>query len=227
MRFICETFDLPSTFLGERRKLSVFLPQANHAPQPLLALYCADGQMLAPFADALAAEGARCPLVALVGVESNVSTRPYDYVHGYDRERFAAHERFLIEEIVPLVEAVYRIGGERGARGLFGYSDGGAFVHAAAVRNPTIFGFAIAFSVSDKRVRRECYPSPLDTAFYLSAGAREPDYRNTTASIAADLQFLGIQHKLTERDAGHETTFWSAELPLALSWVIARQPPSI
>jgi hypothetical protein len=53
---------------------------------------------------------------------------------------------------------------------------------------------------------------------YLVAGAREAFFLGNAVRWADALRSAGADVVLTERDAGHGSTMWSAELPLMVAW---------
>ena len=50
--------------------------------------------------------------VVVVGIENNLETRDYDFIRGYGRERFDCHGRFLLQEVIPLIDREYGTAGQ-------------------------------------------------------------------------------------------------------------------
>src|SRR3954471_14488745 len=85
--FITETFDYDGG-----RQVTVYVP-----PDPPEAIvFAGDGQVLTSWAADL--EGTAVPASMMVGVHriADETLRLHEYSPGFDRERFAAHETFLV-----------------------------------------------------------------------------------------------------------------------------------
>lgn len=213
------TIQIESRALGERRtvqlvQLGDFTPGCKR-----IALFCTDGQTTETFCSQLASDPPNVP-VLIVGVASNPSSRDYDYIRGYDSVQYAAHKSFWFDEMMRAVNENHNLLDDECVTGLAGYSNGATFAHTTVVEHPTIFDFGILFSAADNRIRPEEYENNTSTRFYLSAGTGEPEYLHATKRIADDLESNGIENRFVERSASHDIAFWSAELPIAMKWII-------
>jgi hypothetical protein len=87
---IAETF----VYDGGRR-VTVYVP-----PAPIEAVvFAGDGELIAPWGGVL--EAADVPSTMIVGVHrlADETLRLHEYSPGFDPERFAAHERFFVEDV--------------------------------------------------------------------------------------------------------------------------------
>ena len=204
--------------LEETRIIHVISDQ-RFASQQRIVLFCLDGQSLPQLLASLPPEVlSRC---VVVGIESNPETRDYDFIRGYGGERFDCHWRFLLQEVIPLIDKEYGIAGHGFIRGICGYSNGGTLAHALAAMT-SMFAFAIIFSAADSRVSCDEYVSPHQCRYYLAAGIYEPEFLEATRSISSDMASIGVDHFLSIRPEGHQISFWASELPEALQWVIEK-----
>ena len=214
-----------SSNLGDSRLVSVFLPPAHVPQQRYPVLFTTDGQSLRAFAGDLerAMNLGSTPPVVLVGVHSHPDDRNREYLAGMDPRRFEAHESFFTDEVYRWAHECFTLEPTRTSCGVFGVSCGAAFALSVAARHPEEFGNAIAFSVAGLApgINVSDYEQCTASRFYLSAGAREMSFRERTQAIAAALKERGIANKYTERTAGHDLGFWTAELPEAIRWCYA------
>src|SRR5215831_11975584 len=88
--FITETFDD-----DDGRQVMVYLPPVP----PEAIVFAGDGQMIAQWGRLL--EAADLPSTMIVGVHrvADETLRLHEYSPKFDPERFAAHERFFVEEV--------------------------------------------------------------------------------------------------------------------------------
>ena len=210
---------IDSKSLGESRMLNLIQLGNFASGCQRIAMYCTDGQAVDAFCARIVSDPPSIPIL-IVGVESNPSSRDYDYVRGYDPLQYTAHKSFWFDEMIGKVTEQYDLSGAECLSGLAGYSNGATFAHSIIVEHPEKFDFGILFSAADNRIRPEEYRLDQDLKFYLSAGTDEPDFHRTTKQIANDLETSGINHQFAERSASHNMSFWSSELPAALQWII-------
>ena len=88
--FVTETFEYDGG-----RLVTVYVP-----PEPPEAVvYAGDGQVIAPWGRLL--EAADVPPTLIVGVHrlADETLRLQEYSPGFDPQRFAAHERFFVEDV--------------------------------------------------------------------------------------------------------------------------------
>jgi enterochelin esterase-like enzyme len=189
-------------------------------------VFCADGQAVGGLSANVAAEieAGSIPPIALIGVDSCSEKRAQEYICGVNKAAFEAHERFFVEEVPQWLDAELGISPVREACGVFGFSNGGAFAVSMGVRHREKFGVVIAFSVppGPERTAGSAFAAKPLPRYYLAAGTKEGGFRKTTRAIAKTLERLGVTHVYYQREAGHDFSFWAAELPQAIRWAFRR-----
>jgi enterochelin esterase-like enzyme len=217
----CE-YCLDSRSLEEPRRLTVALPRNPRVNPPIPLIFCADGQAVAFLSVAVGAaiDAQQIPPVGLIGVHQSSIYRAEEYLYGIDEQRFCSHERFFTEEVIAWTKSQFGVGADRDLRGVFGFSNGGAFAIHMALHHGDKFAVAIAFSVprSPKRATIADFKQSEIGSCYLAAGKRERGFKRETRAIANALQRSGKKCVYHERDAGHEARFWAAELSMAIAW---------
>ena len=168
--------------------------------------------------------------------------------------RAAAYEKFLVHELVPLVERRYRI--ERGRASIMGWSLGGLSAFDLAWRNGSTFQKVGVFSgsfwwrtddrdtgakqssrIMHRRVRESRRPPKL-RAWFEVGRQDEQDDRDMNGVIDAiqDTRELidalrqkglheGTDIQYLEVDGGHNVETWSKVLPQFLVWAFGKDRP--
>jgi len=224
---------IDSTYLGEHRDLTVYLPPGHVRNRQYPVVYAADGQSVELFAAVLDAQvvDGNVPAVIVVGVHSaeggsaveaydpGQDVRAQEYLLGENQERFEAHERFFVYEVWDWAARTLGASSSREGCALFGFSNGGAFAISMGIRHPERYGTVIAFSLGEG-VRGWGTPQwATDTTprHYLVAGTLEP-FWGPTSRWAAVLARLNVEHVYHERVCGHDLLMWEEELPGAVAW---------
>ena len=132
-----EELKVESRATGGPRTAFVWSAVPPGAPGPFPVLYLLDGTDYRDFAKAHVVAGnlvgaRKLPPLLLVFVP------PVDRRSEY--ERSAAFERFLVEELVPAVEARWPVRKDAAGRGVVGVSLGGFAALSATARHPGVFG---------------------------------------------------------------------------------------
>ena len=212
---------IESNCLGQRRAATVFLPLNHDSAIRCPIIYCTDGQTLAAFSQRIEREigNGEVEELVLVGVHSSPQ-RSQEYTLDQDDSRFRLHEQFFTEELPDWLHAEFGLMAERNRTGVFGLSHGGAFALTMASRHRALFGLVIAFSTAGKFEEFQMTKQSADLLpkFYLSAGTREKSLLKATRRLAKHLKQQKIEHRITERHAGHDFEYWETELSLALKW---------
>jgi len=217
-----------SSALGEARGLFIYRPPGV-GPMPVI--YLADGESTEAFAALLRPmiEAGEVPPIMIVGLWSGPllgdgesqpdNRRHYEYLTGWNDEVYRAHERFLVDEVLPLAEGLGASATPEN-RVLMGFSDGASWALNTATVHPDLFRGVIAFS----------YGGEPDTAakpqgfgrIYLAAGTMEPAFHDATVKVAARLEGLSEAVRLDVGVAGHSQMFRLDRFPEAVRWVLAR-----
>lgn len=199
-----------STFLDTTRILTLYAPPQKTAETPIV--YLLDGSEVhayAPFVDQLITEGLIKPVI-LVGVHASADNRYAEYVdNGIHKAAFKKHRDFFFHEVTPGIES--RLGGWKGPRYIYGFSNGAAFAMSAGINHPRFFEEVIAFSTVDYITelfweidfKYDTYP-----AFYMKAGRYEDDVFAANERFAEKLMAKGIDVDFGEFISGHDHYTW-------------------
>ncbi|MEM8707943.1 MAG: alpha/beta hydrolase-fold protein [Actinomycetota bacterium] len=198
------------------RAISVAVPVA-----PIDAVvYTGDGQHVVPWAaDLIDTDRAGTLVVGVHGVDDE-DERLHEYSPGFDPGRFAAHERFLVDDVRAWVAD--RFAAPPAARtAVYGASAAGELALALGLRHPDVFGAVLC--ASPGAGFRPPEPMPRDMPpTYLVAGTDEPFFWGNAIRWAVALGEAKIESLMTEREGGHGDHFWRDEFPLMLSWAFDR-----
>lgn len=211
---------LSSAALAEERELTVYLPPSHDPTRRYPTVYAADGECatgLASLVEPLMLDGA-LPSLLIVGAHSgDGELRAAEYIPSNDLVRFAAHERFFVDEVAAWAERELGATTERGLRAVFGFSNGGVFAGEMALRHPKRFGVAIPFSAGIPPDTKRHRPRASARA-YLAAGLFEAGFYRTTRAFAVALERAGAQVVFSARAAGHDYAMWEEEFAAAARW---------
>ncbi|MBA2563797.1 MAG: alpha/beta hydrolase [Gemmatimonadetes bacterium] len=248
-----------SSVFGNTRYLRVLVPPGYDDParrdRRYPVLYLNDGQNLFDSATGFGGmewgvdetldnllRGGEIPPWIVVGIDHADAKRAEEYVPYAGAglltmtPRGHAYPRFLLEEVLPFIQACYRT--RRGPRnaGLGGSSLGAAIALYTVLTHPGIFGRVLLESPSLflgrrrlLRGARECTTWPHRV--YLAAGTREAGEHTASARLVRNVRELedvlrghGLgRARLTvviEEGAPHSETAWAARLPLALRFLL-------
>ncbi len=201
---------------------NVWLPPGYRPGARYPIVYLADGGWTSP--GAWLTEPIRrgeLPPLIVVGVEYslqdkyNSDLRIDTYlgeteVAGQLTPQFVAHERFLLDTVIPTIEAKYGAPPERRLRAIGGASNGGSWAASMALRNPGVFGTAFAMSPGRPPVQHGAARSL--SRFYLSAGDLEPAYRSNAQQVAQEIVSRGGVATFAAYPTGHELWMWGRVL---------------
>jgi enterochelin esterase-like enzyme len=137
--FVRETFDY-----DDGRHVIVYVPPV--APE---AVFAGDGQMISQWGRLL--EASNVPPTMIVGVHrvADETLRLHEYSPRFDPERFAAHEKFFVEDVGSWARSRFGVSLASERTAVFGVSAGGELALALGLRHPERYG--AIFSASPHR----------------------------------------------------------------------------
>jgi enterochelin esterase-like enzyme len=199
------------------RQVTVYVP-----PAPAEAVvFAGDGQLIARWGVVL--ESADVPSTMIVGGHrlADETLRLHEYSPGFEPDRFAAHERFLVEDVRRWVRSRFGISLSAARTAVFGVSASAELALALGLRHPDVYGAVFSASPGRGYQPPAVMPSRLPRA-YLVAGTEEPFYLENAARWAASLRGAGADVVLSERAGTHGGPFWREEFPLMVAWAFGR-----
>jgi len=195
------------------RQVTAYVPPV----QPSAVVFAADGQLIAPWGDFLAAAGA--PSVMIVGVHrlADETRRLHEYSPGFDPKRFAAHEAFFVDDVRAWTRSRFGVETPKERTAVFGVSAGGELALALGLRHPDVYGSLFCASPGAGYRPPAAMPSPLPRA-YLVGGTQEPFFLANAIRWADALRAAGVDVVMAEREGTHGGAFWREELPRMAAW---------
>lgn len=199
------------------RQVSAYTPAAA----PELVVFCGDGQLIASWGDGLAAAGA--PPTLIIGAHHSSSPdemlRLHEYSPGFEPARFAAHERWLVDTVIPWAAAEF--GALPAHRTIFaGVSASAELALAMGLRHPDRFGTIFAASPGAGYHPPSELPAPLPRT-WLTAGTEEPFFLENAMRWHAALRTAGADVVLHQVAGEHGGPFWKQEFARMLGWALA------
>ena len=195
------------------REVSVYVP----ARAVEVIVFAGDGQTLAQWGEDL--ERPELPSTMIVGVHglADETQRLHEYSPVFDAERFAAHERFLIDGVRTWTESRLGVAFPAERTAILGVSAGGELALALGLRHPDLFGTVFCASPGAGFRPPARMSNSLPRAYFVT-GTREPFFRDNAARWAVALRDVGADVVMTEREGAHGDAFWRQELPLMVAW---------
>jgi enterochelin esterase-like enzyme len=199
------------------RQVTVYVPPAPAE----VVVFAGDGQLISQWSESV--EAADVPPAMIVGVHrlSDETLRLHEYSPGFEPERFAAHEKFFVEDVRGWVRARFGVGMPAERTAVFGVSAGGELALAIGLRHPDVYSAIFCASPGGGYKPPGVMPSPVPRA-YLVAGTLEPFFRENATRWATALRDAGAEVVMTERVGSHGDAFWREELPLMVAWAFER-----
>jgi enterochelin esterase-like enzyme len=209
---VTETFDYDGG-----RQVTVYLPP----DPPEAVVFAGDGQLISQWGEFVAAAGAPSTMIVGVNRLADETLRLHEYSPGFDPKRFAAHERFFVEDVREWTRSRFGVQLPKERTAVFGVSAGGELALAIGLRHPDVYGAIFCASPGGGYRPPDVMPSPLPRA-YLVGGTEEPWFLENATRWADALRDAGADVVMTERDGSHGGPFWRAELPLMVAWAFGR-----
>lgn len=206
------------------RAVTAYVPPA--APEAIV--FAGDGQLIASWGAVLEAAG--LPPTMIVGAHrlEDETLRLQEYspgestdAFGFDPERFAAHEKFFVEDVRGWARSRFDVALPANRTAVFGVSAGAELALAMGLRHPDIYGAVLCASPGAGYRPPAMMPDPLPRA-YLVAGTQEPFFLANAIRWADALRDAGADVVMTERAGSHGGAFWRSEFPLMVSWAFGR-----
>src|SRR5688500_31359 len=214
--FVTETFAYDGG-----RQVTAYVP-----PQPPEAIvFAADGGWhLAKLSEVL--ENSNTLPTMIVGVHGlpDDDGRLKEYVAGFDPERFAAHERFFVDDVRAWVQSRFAIALPADRTAVWGASLGGELALAMGVRHPDVYGTVLCASPGAGYKPPAVLPPSLPR-FYLVAGTQEQFFLDNATRWADALRAVGADVVMRERDGSHCGSSWVKEFQLMVAWAFVRRTP--
>jgi enterochelin esterase-like enzyme len=201
------------------RQVTVYVPPAP----PEAVVFAGDGQLISQWGGYL--EAADVPPTMIVGAyrtdDKDEMARIREYSPSFDEERFAAHERFFVDDVRSWVRSRFDVALPAERTAVYGVSASAELALALGIRHPDIYGTVFSASPGGGYQPPAELPSPLPRA-YLVAGTQEPWFLENATRWADALRDADADVVLTERVGDHGDPFWQAELPLMVAWAFGR-----
>ena len=184
-------------------------------------MFAGDGQLISPWGGFL--EAADVPSTMIVGAHrlDDETLRLHEYSPVFDAERFAAHEKFFVEDVRRWVRSRFGVALPAERTAVFGVSAGGELALALGVRHPDVYGAVFSASPGAGFRPPEVMPSSIPRV-YLVAGTLEPFFLENATRWATALRDAGADVVMTERVGSHGDAFWQEEFPLMVAWAFGR-----
>ncbi|MGQ0534030.1 MAG: alpha/beta hydrolase [Caulobacteraceae bacterium] len=215
--------DLEGPRSGTHRGIYIWRAPSTPAGQLLPTLYMADGRAGLYVAAArlrAAIEAGAAPPIQIIGLDPNPEAR--DRTSEYTdvgRGPFRAHERWLLDVVIPWAERVARASPEQRAIG--GYSNGAAFAIFMGARHPEVFSGVLAHSPVATVETFHVDARAGSVRWALSAGLAEyGGYPARAVSvIEAVVRAAGAAVRSCKGAWGHEANAWMDLSPGAITWL--------
>lgn len=199
------------------RQVRVYVP-----PEPPEAVvFAGDGQLISQWGGVLEAAGLLPTMIVGVYGLADETLRLHEYSPVFDQERFAAHEKFFVDEVRGWVRSRFGVALPNERTAVFGVSAGGELALAIGLRYPDLYGAIFCASPGGGYRPPEVMPSSVPRA-YLAAGTLEPFFLKNASRWAVALRDAGADVVMSERVASHGNPFWEEEFPLMVAWAFGR-----
>ena len=168
-------------------------------------------------------EAADVPPTMIVGTHrvDDEMLRLHEYSPIFDSVRFAAHEKFFVEDVRQWTRSHFGVALPAERTAVFGVSASRELALAMGLRHPDIYG-AVFCASPGGGYRPPAVMSNSLPRVYLVAGTLEPFFLKNTTHWAVALRDAGADVVMTERVGSHDGAFWKEEFPLMVAWAFGR-----
>jgi enterochelin esterase-like enzyme len=207
-KVITETFEYDGG-----RQVTVYLPP----DPPEAVVFAGDGQLISQWGGVL--EAADVPSTMIVGMHrpADETLRLHEYSPRFDPERFAAHERFFVEDVRRWTGQRFGVSLPAARTAVCGVSAGGELALAMGLRHPDVYGVIFCASPGGGYRPPAVMPRSLPRT-YLVAGTLEPFFLKNATRWAAALRNAGADVVMSEQVRSHGDAFWRQAFPLMVAW---------
>lgn len=195
------------------RPVTVYVPPA----EPEAVVFAGDGQLIPRWGGVL--EAADAPPTMIVGTHrlDDEMLRLHEYSPVFDAERFAAHEKFFIDDVRQWTRSRFGVALPAERTAVCGVSGSAELALALGLAYPGIYGAVFCASPGAGYRPPAVMPDPLPRV-YLVAGTREPFFLENASRWAVALRGAGADVVMTERPGSHGDPFWREEFALMVAW---------
>jgi enterochelin esterase-like enzyme len=212
-QFVTETLEYDGG-----RQVTVYVPP----DPPDAVVFAGDGGWHTPMLSGrLEADGSRTTMIVGVHGLADDQGRLEEYSPGFDPDRFAAHERFFVDDVRAWTQSRFGVALPSGRTAVWGASAGAELALAIGLRHPHIFGSILAASPGGGYKPPAVFAGPTPRA-YLVAGAQEPFFLANAIRWADSLRHAGADVVMMERTGTHGDAFWGEEFPLMVAWAFGK-----
>jgi enterochelin esterase-like enzyme len=210
--YVTETLDYDGG-----RQVTAYVPPAP----PEAVVFAGDGQLISQWGVVL--EAVDVPPTMIVGTHrlDDEMLRLHEYSPVFDAERFAAHEKFFVEDVPQWARSRFGVALAAERTAVFGVSASGELALAIGLRHPDIYGAVFCASPGAGYRPPAPMPDSLPRA-YIVAGTLEPFFLENATRWADALRDAGTDVVMTERVGSHGDAFWREEFPLMVAWAFGR-----
>jgi enterochelin esterase-like enzyme len=168
-------------------------------------------------------QGTDVPPTMIVGTYrlNDEMQRLQEYSPIFDAERFAAHEKFFVEDVRKWTRSRFGVALPPERTAVCGVSASGELALAVGLRHPGIYGVVFCASPGGGYRPPSVMPNPLPRA-YLVAGTLEPFFLENATRWAVALRDAGADVVMVRRVGSHGGSIWRKEFPLMVAWAFGR-----
>jgi enterochelin esterase-like enzyme len=215
VELVTETFDYDGG-----REVTVYVPR----DPPEAVVFAGDGQLISQWGEYL--EEADVAPTMIVGAhrtaDEDEMVRIHEYSPPFDKERFAAHESFFVDDVRGWVRSRFGVALPAERTAVCGVSASGELSLAMGLRHPDIYGAVFSASPGGGYRPPAVMPSLIPST-YLVAGTLEPFFLENATRWADALRDAGAEVVMAERVGSHGDSFWHEEFPLMVAWAFGRR----